>query len=144
MAHTCFPNVSQFPTRETLFPGSDFVFKMQTVLTLQSKGILKKIRACELLQKFYEHEQASTHLIFASNSSKDQNLRALSNWMGPFYTPSWSNRRQPRICYVRVIKKAPLKQISPYLLSHSRIRIIVLTCPDNKSARNHQTKSCVP
>ena len=34
-----------------------------------------KIRACE-------HEQASTHLIFASNSSKGQILRALSNWMG--------------------------------------------------------------
>ena len=34
------------------------------------QGILTKIRACEHLQKFCEHEQASTHLIFASNSSK--------------------------------------------------------------------------
>ena len=33
--------------------------------------------------------------------------------------------------------------ISLYLLSHFRIRIIVLTCLDNKSARN-QLKSCVP
>ena len=40
--------------------------------------------------------------------------------------------------------KALLKQISLCLLSHFRIRIIVLTCPDNKSARNHQPKSCVP
>ena len=31
-----------------------------------------------------------------------------------------------------------------YLLSHFRIRIIVLTCPDNKSAGNHQPKPCVP
>ena len=46
-----------------------------------------KIRACEQLQKFCEHEQASTHLIFASNSSKGQILRALSHWLGPFYTP---------------------------------------------------------
>ena len=30
-------------------------------------------------QKFCEHEQASTHLIFASNSSKGQILRALLN-----------------------------------------------------------------
>ena len=47
---------------------------------------------------------------------------------------SWSNPRQTRICYifrVWVIIKALLKQISLYLLSHSRIRIIVLTCPDN-------------
>ena len=41
--------------------------------------------------------------------------------------------------------KALLKKISQYLLSHFRIRIIVLTCPDiNKPARNHQPKSCVP
>ena len=51
------------------------------------------------------------------------------------------------LCYIFrlwVIIKALLKQISLYLLSHFRIRIIVLTCPDNKSARNHQRKSCMP
>ena len=38
-----------------------------------------------------------------------------------------------------------VEKISLYLLSHFRIRIIVLACPDiNKSARNHQPKSCVP
>ena len=45
------------------------------------------------------------------------------------------------LCYIFrlwVIIKALLKQISLYLLSHFRIRIIVLTCPDNKSTRNHQ------
>ena len=52
------------------------------------QGILTKIRACEHLQKFCEHDQASSHLIFASNSSKGKILRALSNWMGPFYTHS--------------------------------------------------------
>ena len=60
---------------------------------------------------------------------------------------SWSNPRQTRICYIfrfGVVKKALLRKISLYLLSHFRIRIIVLTCPDiNKSARNHQTKSWV-
>ena len=55
---------------------------------------------------------------------------------------SWSNpSRQTRICYIFwlwVIIKALLKQISLYLLSHFCIRMIILTCPDNKSARNHQ------
>ena len=64
---------------------SAFVFKMQIMLTLQ-KGILTKIRACEHLQKFCEHEQASTCVIFESNSSTGQIFRALSNWMGPFDT----------------------------------------------------------
>ena len=51
---------------------------------------------------------------------------------------SWSNPRQTRICYIFwlwVIIKALLKQISLYLLSHFCIRMIILTCPDNKSAR---------
>ena len=60
-----------------MFSASVFVFKMQII----------KVQACEQLQKFCEHEQASTHLIFASNLSKGQILRALSNWMGPCYTP---------------------------------------------------------
>ena len=58
------------------------------------QGILTKIRACEHLQKFCEHEKASTHLIFASNSSKGQILRALSNWMGPFHTPNFPVRKK--------------------------------------------------
>jgi len=43
------------------------------------RGILMKIRACEQKQNFCEHEQASTHVIFASNSSKGQILRAPLN-----------------------------------------------------------------
>ena len=56
--------------------------------------------------------------------------------------------RQTSICSIFrlwVIIKALLKKISLNFLLHFRIRIIVLTCPDiNKSARNHQPKSCVP
>ena len=41
--------------------------------------------------------------------------------------------------------KSSVETNFPILLSHFRIRIIVLTCPDiNKSTRNHQPKSCVP
>ena len=35
---------------------------------------LTRMRACEQLQKFLEHEKASTRVIFASNSSKGQIL----------------------------------------------------------------------
>ena len=44
------------------------------------------------------------------------------------------------------LSSVAVKQISLYLLWHFRIRItcILLTCPDNKSVRNHQSKSRVP
>ena len=84
------PMLLRFSIPETLFPVSGFCFKMQIILLSYAtrQGILTKIRACEQLQKFCEHKQASTHLIFASNSRKGKILRSLSNWMGPFYTPS--------------------------------------------------------
>ena len=46
---------------------------------------------------------------------------------------SWSNPRQTQICYIFQIRviKALLKQNYLYLLSHSHIRIITLTCHDN-------------
>ena len=46
------------------------------------------LRACERLQKFGEHEQASTRLNFASKSSKGKILRAVKNFNGPFITPT--------------------------------------------------------
>ena len=49
------------PIWETLFPVLVFVFKMQHYAYATRQGILTKIRACELLQKFCEHEQAITH-----------------------------------------------------------------------------------
>ena len=64
-----------------------FCFQDANYAYATRQGILTKIRACKQVQKFCEHEQASTHLIFASNPSKGQILQALSNWMGPFDTP---------------------------------------------------------
>ena len=60
---------------------------------------------------------------------------------------SWSNPRQTRICYISrlwVIINALLKKISLYLLSHFRIRIIVLTCPASlrEISRNHACLQC--
>ena len=36
-ARPCFPNFSQFPIQETLFPVSFFFFKMQIMLTLHGR-----------------------------------------------------------------------------------------------------------
>ena len=51
--------------------------------------MLTRKRACEQLQKFEEHEQASTRLNFASKSRKGKILRAVKNFNGPFITPSF-------------------------------------------------------
>ena len=64
-----------------------FCFQDANYACATRQEILSRIRACEHFQKFFEHEQASTHLIFASNSSNGQILRALSSYMGPFDTP---------------------------------------------------------
>ena len=65
-----------------------FCFQDANYAYATQQGILTKIRACEHLQKFCEHEQESRNLIFARNLSKGQILQALSNWMGPFDNPS--------------------------------------------------------
>ena len=57
MERACFPNVSQFPIGETLSQDANYAYSTR-------QGILTKVRAYEHLQKFCEHEQASTHLIF--------------------------------------------------------------------------------
>ena len=43
---------------------------------------------CEQLQKFGEHQQASTRLNLASKSSKGKIFRAVKNFNGPFITPT--------------------------------------------------------
>ena len=84
MARGCFP-VSH---TGNIVSSVSFCFQDANYAYATRQGILTKIRACEHLQNFCEHEKANTLLIFASNSSKGQILRALSNWMGPFGTPN--------------------------------------------------------
>ena len=62
-------SVCQFSIREK----NSFYFQDANYAYAAQQGILTKIRGCE-------HEQASTHLIFASNSSKGQILRAQIGW----------------------------------------------------------------
>ena len=52
--------------------------------------ILTRKWACEQLQNFGEHEQASARLNVASKSSKGKILRAVKNFNGPFITPRLS------------------------------------------------------
>ena len=88
--HSCARVFSQcFSVSHTgnIVSSVSFCFRDANCAYATRQGSLTKIRACEHLQKFCEHEQAGTHLIFASNSSKGQILRALSNGMGPFDTP---------------------------------------------------------
>ena len=79
------------------FSSVSFCFQGANYAYATRQGILTKIRACEHLQKFCDHEQESTHLIFASNSSKRKILRALSNSIGPFDNPIWVALRKLRI-----------------------------------------------
>ena len=81
-ARPCFPYFSQFPSfpyRKHCFQCHVFSFQDANHAYATLEGILTKIRACENLQKFCEHEQANTRLIFVSNSSKGQILQAISN-----------------------------------------------------------------
>ena len=68
---------------ETLFPVSVFVSKKQIMLTLHGRELKRKCEHASGCKNF-----ASTDLIFASNPSEGQILRALSNWMGPIDTPN--------------------------------------------------------
>ena len=82
----CFRQVSH---KRNIVSCVSFCFQDANYAYATRQGILTKIRACKHLQKFCKYEQASTHLIFTSNSSKGHIFRALSNWMGPFdSTPS--------------------------------------------------------
>ena len=74
MARARFPNVSQFFHTGNIVSSVRFLFQDADYTYGTRQGILTKIRACEQLQKFCKHEQASTHLIFASNSTERPNL----------------------------------------------------------------------
>ena len=69
-----------FPYRNIVSSVS-FCFQDANYAYATRQGILTKIWACEQLQKFGAHKQASTYLIFAGNSSKGQILWAVSNYI---------------------------------------------------------------
>ena len=71
MARACFPNV-QFPVSHTgnIVSSISFCFQDANYAYATRRGILKRIRACEHLQKICEHQQASTHLILGAIRAK--------------------------------------------------------------------------
>ena len=86
MERACFPNARSFPYGKHCFQCQSLFSRCKLCLGYTA-GNFNENPSMRALAKFCDHEQASTHLIFASNSSKGQILRALSNWMGPFDTP---------------------------------------------------------
>ena len=103
-------NFPSFPCGKHCFQWISFCFQDANYGYATRQGIWTKIRASEQLEKFCEHEQAGTHLSFASNSSKGQILRALSNWMAPFDTPfiCWlsSSVGVVLICFLNTLPQA--------------------------------------
>ena len=73
MARPCFPNVRSFPYGKDYFQ-CQFLFSRCKLCLRYTAGNFNEKPSMRALEKFCEHEQASTDLIFASNSSKGQFL----------------------------------------------------------------------
>ena len=69
VARACFPNVRSFHTGNIVSSVS-FCFQDANYACATEQGTLTKIRACEHLQNFCEHEQASTNLILRAIRAK--------------------------------------------------------------------------
>ena len=67
MVRACCPNVLKL---ENIVSSVSLCFQDTNYAYATRQGILTKIRACEQLQKFYEHEQASTHQILRAIRAK--------------------------------------------------------------------------
>ena len=84
MARACFPNVSQFPIRETLFPESVFVSKVQIMRTLHGtefnenpsmRALAKNLRARASEHSSIFCEQFEQRPNFASTFKLDGTIR---------------------------------------------------------------------
>ena len=97
MVRACFPMFSSFPQGKHCFQCQVLFSRCKLCLhytagnfnenpSMRAPAKLLRARTCK-------RELIDPHLIFASNSSKGQTLRALSHWMRPFDTPSCVARR---------------------------------------------------
>ena len=82
-----FPHCFPISHNGNIASSVSFLFSRCKLCLCYTAGNFNENPSKRALAKICEQEQASTHLLFASNSSKGQILRALSNWMGPFDTP---------------------------------------------------------
>ena len=65
----------------------NYIYNLTQRRIYKFRAILTRTRGCQQLQTFWEQEQASTRLKFASKSSNGKILRAVKNFNGPFTTP---------------------------------------------------------
>ena len=65
----------------------NYIYTLTQRRIYKFRAILTRTRGCQQLQTFWEQEQASTRLKFASKSSNGKILRAVKNFNGPFTTP---------------------------------------------------------
>ena len=81
-----------FPVSHTgnLVSSLSFCFQDANYAFATQQGILTKNRACEHLQKFWEHEQASTHLIFGEQFEQRPNFASTFKLDGTIWYPSIS------------------------------------------------------
>ena len=87
MARACFPNVSQFPIRETLFP-CQFLFPRCKLCLRYTAGNINKNPSMRAVAKKFRARASEHSSNFCEQFwSKGQILRAISNWMGPLDTP---------------------------------------------------------
>ena len=89
-------------------------------------------------------DSAKINIISTNDKQDEQDVLKQPEANTDFFVIFFGSELSVIVNVTSVIVKALLTQISLCLLSHFRIRIIMLTCPDNKSARSHQPKSCVP
>ena len=65
----------------------NYIYTLTQRRIYKFRAILTRTRGCQQLPTFWEQEQASTRLKFASKSSNGKILRAVKNFNGPFTTP---------------------------------------------------------
>ena len=65
----------------------NYIYTLTQRRIYKFRAILTRTRGCQQLQTFWEQEQASTRLKFASKSSNGKILRAVKNFNGPFTNP---------------------------------------------------------
>ena len=86
MTRACFPNVSSSSYGKYCFQ-CQCLFSICKLCLRYTAENFKENPSTRALAKILRARASEHHLISASNSSKGQILRALSNWMGPFNTP---------------------------------------------------------
>ena len=117
--HSCIwranvsPMLPSFPCGKHCFQYQ-FLFSRCKLCLRYSAGNLNENPSTRALAKILRARASEHYLIFASNSSKGQILRALSNWMGPINTLFFSRALSlPRLMHL--VQSRVLDVIAPFV-----------------------------